>query len=141
MDQNHNPQENPQNNLNHNPYSYKPYPNPGYGNHRQMNPMETVALVLAILSIVTCTCCYLSLPMGSMAVVLALLSRGGQMKLGTKAKIAIIVGIGGIILTVGMFAVSFLVALREYGSIEGILREGCEMMGLDFEAMYGDMFQ
>ena len=72
MEQNHNPQENPQNNQNHNPYSYNPYPNPGYGNRPQANPMETVALILSIISIATCACCYLSLPLGSIAVVLAL---------------------------------------------------------------------
>ena len=141
MDPNYNPQENPQNNQNHNPYSYNPYPNPGYGNRPQINTMETVAFILSILSIVTCACCYLSLPMGSVAIVLALLSRGGQMKLSSKAKIAIAAGIIGIVLTVIAFTASYYIAIKEYGSIEGILRAYCDMAGLDFETLYGDMFQ
>lgn len=136
---------------NYNPYGNQPYNNPNngtpnyghqnYGGNRNFNPMENIAFILGLLSIVTCACCYLSLPMGSIAIVLALLSRGGNMKLSSKAKIAIATGIIGIVLTVTAFTVSFYIAINEYGSIEGILRAYCDQAGLDFEALYGDMFQ
>ena len=125
----------------HNPYSYNPYPNPGYGNRPQTNPMETVAFILSIISIATSTCFFLSLPMGSMAVVLALLSRGGQMKLGTKAKFAVVLGILGIVLTISLLIIGIMTILREYGSFEAYLRAYCDMLGIDFEALYGDVFQ
>ena len=109
--------------------------------NKNFNTMETIAIILGLLSIVTCACCYLSLPMGSIAILLALLSRGGKMKLSSKAKIAIAAGIVGIALTVITFTVSYYIAIQEYGSIEGILRAYCDMYGWDFEALYGDMFQ
>ena len=124
MDQNYNPYGNPQNNTR---------PRPNY--------METFAFTLALFSIVTCTCCYLSLPMGAVAIVLALLSRGGQMKLRSKAKLAIAVGIIGLALTIGMYALCFYVAFTNLEMFEEMMRQYCDNMGLDFETLYGDMFQ
>lgn len=126
---------------NQNPYNYRPYNNPNYGNRPQLNYMETFALSLGVFSIVTCSCCYLSLPMGAVAIVLALLSRGGNMKLSSKAKLAIAVGIIGIVITVIMYAASFYIALTNLEMFEGTLREYCDKMGLDFEMLYGDMFR
>ena len=103
--------------------------------------METVAFILSIVSIATSTCLPLSLPLGSIAVVLALLSRGGQMRLGPKAKFAVALGILGIVLTISMLIIDMISILREYGSFEAYLRACYEMLGLDFDALYGDMFQ
>ena len=146
MEPNLNPYENSQNNLDHNPYNYGPHDNipyskQNYGNQPKPNCMETFALSLGILSIVTCSCCYLSLPMGAIAILLALLSRGGNMKLGSKAKLAITVGVIGIVITLIMYAVCFYITLTNLEMFEKILREYCEQMELDFEMLYGDMFQ
>ena len=130
MEQNQNPYENPQNPS---PYTMPVRPRP--------NHMETAALVLGIISAATCSCCYLSIPLAALAIVLALLSRGGKMKLSQKAKIAIILAIVGLVLTVILYTISFYIAFSEFGDIEGILRAYCEMYGLDYEALYGDMFQ
>lgn len=132
MDQNQNPYNNPNNN---------PYVPPTYGMYQKPNYMETAALVLAVLSIVTCSCCYLSLPCAGIAIVLALLSRGGKMKLGSKAKLAIVLGIAGLLITIAFYAFAFAVAIETYGSLEELLREYCEMQGLDFDAVFGDYFQ
>ena len=141
MDQNYNPYGNPQNNTDHNSYAYRPYPNPSYGNRQSPNPMETLSLILGVLSVVTCSCCYLSLPMGAVAIVLALLSRGGQMKLSSKAKLAIAVGIMGLALTIGMYTLCFYVTFTNLEMFEEMMRQYCDNMGLDFETLYGDMFQ
>ena len=142
MDPNQNPYENPYNNQNNTPYGNNPYNNPmPHGMYQKPNYMETTALVLAVLSIVTCSCCYLSLPCAGIAIVLALLSRGGEMKLGSKAKLAIVLGIAGLLITVVFYIVVFAVALEMYGGWEGLLRESCEMQGLDFDALFGDYFK
>ena len=107
---------------------------------KKPNYMEIAALALGIASLATCSCCYISIPAGALAIVLGLLSRGGKMKLSSKAQIGIILAAVGIILTVVFYGISFYLAILEYGSIEGILRESCETLGLDFEALYGDMF-
>lgn len=140
MDQQFNPYTNPQDSGNQN--NQNPYTPPQF--HFQppkpVNLFETASLVLSIGAIVSCTCFYGSYILGALAIVFALLSRGGQMKLSPKAKLGLILGISAIILTTVVTIGAFYIAIEEYGSIEGIIREYCNMYGLDFEELYGDMF-
>lgn len=53
------------------------YGQPVSGNHSDR--MEIAAMTLGIISIVSCTCLYLAIPCGALAIILASLSRGGQM--------------------------------------------------------------
>ena len=41
--------------------------------------MQIAAMILGIISIASCTCLYLAIPCGALAVILGVLSRGGQM--------------------------------------------------------------
>jgi hypothetical protein len=79
--------------------------------------------------------------MGAMAILFALLSRGGRMSLSAKARNALVLGIAGIVITVVITGVSFYIALQEAGSIEQLLREVCEMYGYDFETLFGEYFK
>lgn len=140
MEDNFNPYTNPQeggNQNNFNPYEqqqFRPYPK------TPVNFFETASWVLAIGAILSCTCFYGSYILGALAIVFALLSRGGQMKLSPKAKLGLILGIFAIILTTVVTIGAFYIAIEEFGSIENILREYCNMYGYDFEELYGDMF-
>ena len=127
-------------NNQNNPY-ITPYNQMPQGMYQKPNYMETAALVLGVLSVVTCSCIYGAYIFGGIAIVLALLSRGGKMKLGSKAKIAIILAIAGIVITTAFYAVCFYIAIQEYGSLEELLRASCEMAGYDFDTLYGDMFK
>lgn len=73
------------------------YGQPVSGNHSDR--MEIAAMTLGIISIVSCTCLYLAIPCGALAIILASLSRGGQMRYGAKAQVGLILGIIGIVLT------------------------------------------
>lgn len=137
--------------------NFNPYTNPTGGetpNQPQMNgtpPLrhvivkpnlfELFAFAFAVASIISCTVIYTAYLFGGLAILFALLSRGPQMKFSPKAKKAMLIGIGGIILATVIFIVSFLYLLHEYGSLEGILRAGSEMMGIDFEKEFGNLFQ
>lgn len=126
--------------------------NQSYGNNYYQNnfippvpnkrsaKMETAAMVLGIISLSTCSCLYASLVCGALAIILALLSRGGENTMGTHAKIGLALGIAGLVLTILFYAFAFAVAIETYGSLEGILRAYCDMYGFDFEELYGDMF-
>lgn len=98
--------------------------------------MEKTAFVLGILSIVTCSYCYLSIPMGAIAIILGLLSRGGNMKLSRKAKNAIIFAIIGILLTVILYAASMYMIINEYGSLQNYLRELYKQLGIDYDSLF-----
>ena len=140
-------------NENYNPYTTPPEgkrPNPSNEGPvfahiphppKQGNGFELAALLLGFLAVISCTCIYVSVIFGALSILFALLSRGGKMKMSSKAKLGMILGIAGIVLTVVFTAYSFYIALAEYGTIENMLREYCEMAGLDFEELYGDMFQ
>jgi len=111
-----------------------------YQQHRPLNLFEAASWVLAIAAILSCTCFYGSYILGALAIVFALLSRGGQMKMSPRAKLGLILGIFAIILTTVVTIGAVSIALEEYGSFENILREYCNMYGYDFEELYGDMF-
>lgn len=119
------------NNFNHNYYAPQSV----------VNPYEKAAFILGIASILTCSIIYVSFPAGAIAIIFAILSKGGNMKFSSKARLGVLLGVIGLILTIIFYAVAFSIALAEYGSIEAILREACEIAGYDFEMLYGDFFK
>lgn len=108
--------------------------------NKRSDAMEAAALVLGIISIATCSCLYTGIICGALAVMFALLSRGGQMRLSSRAKAALWLGIAGIAVTTALYAFAYMFAIHEYGSLEHLLRAYCEMYGIDFEAVYGNYF-
>ena len=57
--------------------------------------LATASIALGIVSIVTFCCLYAALPCGALAIILGLLSRGGEMTFSTTGKIGIVLGIIG----------------------------------------------
>ena len=122
--------------------------NPNFNNTYQpkprvirLNMFEAASMVLAIGALVSCTCFYGAYIMGALAILFALLSRGGQMKLSSKAKFGLILGIVAIVLTTIITTVSVYIVIEEFGSIENVLREYSEMYGIDFEQEFGPLFE
>ena len=107
----------------------------------RLNMFEAASMVLAIGALVSCTCFYGAYIMGALAILFALLSRGGQMKMSFKARFGLILGIFAILLTTIITVTSVYIAIEEFGSIENVLREYCEMYGIDFEQEFGPLFE
>lgn len=105
------------------------------------NYFEMVAFGFAIASLFSCTIIYSAYLFAGLAILFALLSRGSQMTFSPRAKKSIFLSVAGILLATVIFVGSFLFLLEEYGSLEGILRAGSEMMGLDFETEFGYLFE
>ena len=106
---------------------------------KRSHAFETAALVLAVISIATCTCIYFSIPSGALAVIFALLSKGGESSLNSKSKLAFWLGIAGIAITIIIYTFSIITLLREYGSIEGILNAYSQMTGIDYSELIQEM--
>ena len=104
------------------------YGQPVSGNHSDR--MEIAAMTLGIISIVSCTCLYLAIPCGALAIILASLSRGGQIRYGAKAQVGII----GIVLTAVIISI-YLFMLYESGSIESIFKAYSDMTGIDYNQL------
>lgn len=115
-----------------------------YGKPREnprSEPMEYASLILGILALVGCTCIYLSLPCGAIAIILATLSRSGEMAYGSKAQAGLMLGIFALVFTVLLYGVSFAALLYEYGSIEGILDAYSELAGMDYNELLQQLYQ
>lgn len=107
---------------------------------RRSQSMETASLVLGTIAVVTCSCIYISIVCGALAILFALLSRGGEYTMSSKAKIGLALGIIGLLATILLYTFSYIIAINTYGSLEGILRAYCDMYGLDYEELYGGFF-
>lgn len=79
---------------NQQPNNYPPYPGMGQSPYpdRRSSGMELAALVLGILSLSLFCCPYASLPCGALAIILALLSRGGERKCSSRGLGSLILG-------------------------------------------------
>lgn len=71
--------------------SYQPNPNQPYRSRRSAR-MEAASLILGSIALLSCTCLYLAVPCGALAVIFATLSRGGMMSYTSKAQIGMILG-------------------------------------------------
>lgn len=122
-----------------NPYqNQNPYVNNNYSSPRPRangEGLAMAALVLGVLSIVTAftLTIYPSLVLGSISIVLALLSKGRAPKLASKAKISVICATAGILFTGALF-VSTLFAVSRNPSL---LQEALD----NFEAQYGVSYE
>lgn len=121
-----------------NPYG-QPYFNPYRSNHSER--MAIASMTLGIIALIGCTCLYLSIPCGALAIIFATLSRGGQMRYSGKAQMGLILGASAIILTVLVYAGSFALMLMQYGSIDGILKAYSDMSGLDYNDLIRQLYQ
>ncbi len=112
-------------------YQQNPYAPP----RRVVSGFETAALILGIISLVGCTCFYLSIPLGALAIIFASLSRGGNTKFGDLARIGLILGLLGIVISIGFTAVAVAKAYMTYGGWEGILREYAKYTGYSYDEL------
>ena len=121
-----------------NPYG-QPYHTPYRRNHSER--MAIASITLGMIALISCTCLYLSIPCGALAIIFATLSRGGQMRYSGKAQMGLILGASAIILTVIVYGVSFALALAQYGSIDGILKAYSDMVGIDYNDLIQQLYQ
>lgn len=80
------------------------------------------ALVLGILSIATCCCIYSALPFGALAILFALLSRGGEMKMNERALAGLGLGIAGLVIAIAAFVFMFLFTVNSYGGFDAFMQ-------------------
>lgn len=115
--------------------------NPVYKTNKRNLAFEASALALGMISIATCACLYSSLICGALAIIFAVLSKGGEGTMSQRARLAMWIGIAGLALTIIMYAFAFYSAISQYGSIENILRAYSDMTGQDFEALFPELAQ
>lgn len=128
MEQNYNPFENTQ--------VFRQQPK-----RTKKNAFTTASICLSVAAIISSSFFYCAYPLGALAILFALLSKGGTMHMSKKAKWGFFLGIAAIVLSTIFTVVAVYIVLEEYGSFENILIEYCQMYGLDFETEFGILFQ
>ena len=93
----------------YNPYQQMPVPD------KRSHSMELAALVCGILAILGCAVFYVSIICGALAILFAILSRGGERTCSTRANIGLGCGISGLILSVMIYGMTFTVLFASYG--------------------------
>ncbi len=109
--------------------SYQPNPNQPYRSRRSAR-MEAASLILGSIALLSCTCLYLAVPCGALAVIFATLSRGGMMSYTSKAQIGMILGIMALVAAIGLYA-----SVLGYASIDGFLKAYSDMQGMDYNEL------
>ena len=97
--------------------------------------MENAAFILALIAAASCTIFYISIVCGSLAILLALLSKGGKKSCTRRAISAIVIASIGILASIVINVMAIRVLLDTYGSWDGILRYYCEVSGIDYESL------
>ena len=113
-------------------------PNNNFYNKRSRN-MEVAALVLSIIAIASCSCIYVSIICGSLAMIFALLSKGGATSMSSMAMTSFWIAFAAVVITLIIYIGSFAAMLHEYGSIEGILKEYQNLTGIDYNELLKQM--
>mgnify|MGYP003209105465 FL=1 len=90
---------------------------------KRSQSFATAGFVLGLIAALTPYFVFTSLICGPLAIIFGLLSKGGEMTMDTKGKVAVILGIIGLVLTVLIILVAFrVVILDEFGGFENFLK-------------------
>ena len=137
-------------NRNNNPYTPPNHPYDSNGQHQFVrNPGQTMAmisLILGIASIVTLFSIYLPIILGSIAIVLAILSKGYGKKMLTTAKVGVGTAIGGMTLIVAIFGaiISLFLSMTGDELVEfgrQIDQQFEQQTGMDIEKLTGTSYE
>lgn len=91
-------------------------PAPSQDGKKPQNALATASLVMGILALLTCCCCYGGMIFGGLGIIFALLSRGDG-PLSGQAKTGMILSVIGLLLGVAAMAVMLGVGLLEAGEM------------------------
>lgn len=81
----------------------------------------TASIVMGIIAIATCCCIYTSIVCGALAIIFALLSRGGEMTMDGKAKVGLALGIVGFIVAIIVLIVAVIYCIYYFGGMDGLI--------------------
>lgn len=98
-------------------------------NYQQSEPngMSTASLVMGIISLVLCCCFYVSIPLGALGILFAILSKGKDQTMCGRSKTGLGLSIAGLVLTI-LLTIGMLVANLTYMGSDGFSRQMKEYM-------------
>ncbi len=89
---------------------------------KRSQSMAIASLVLGIAGLVMSCCIYPAIIFGSLAIIFALLSRGGELTLSGYSKAGLILGIIGIVCGILFLVYGIFILFVQFGGIEGYMQ-------------------
>lgn len=102
---------------------------------RRSKRLENASFICGIIAIATPCIVYPAFICGALAIVFALLSRGGEQTMTSRAKIGLSLGAIGFCIVLLMLLWTLVVAYVYYGGFWEMARDIYSNMGLDFDAL------
>ena len=136
-----------QNGQNPGPYWERPQHQLKHSKEEPTNGLATAAMVLGILALIGIFTIYPAIILGSLSIILALLSRGQSLKMHGQAKTGVITSVIAIGCGVALFAMVFALILgmpdffeNIYGMSYQEMMEQMEDGTLDYEELYDNIY-
>lgn len=106
-----------------------------YRKDRHSARMENLSLLMGILALVTMCFVYPTMICGALGITFALLSRGGELRFGPRARYGLTISAIALGMVLLMFVYTIVVANVYFGGIDNMARQMYEMMGIDYDAL------
>lgn len=108
--------------------------------NKRSDSMALASLILGIIAIVTSGCIYLAIVCGALGIILALLSRGGEMTFTSKGITGLTLSSIGLILTLLIYTAAFIIVINQFGGIDAFMQEYMKLYnGGSIEELYQSM--
>lgn len=108
--------------------------------NKRSDSMALASLILGIIAIVTSGCIYLAIVCGALGIILALLSRGGEMTFTSKSITGLTLSSIGLILTLLIYTAAFIIVINQFGGIDAFMQEYMKLYnGGSIEELYQSM--
>ncbi len=108
--------------------------------NKSSDNMALASFILGIIAVITSGCIYLAIVCGSLGIILALLSRGGEMKLTSRGIAGLTLSSIGLALTFLIYTAAFLFLIRSFGGIDAFMEEYMKLYnGGSIEELYQSM--
>ena len=99
--------------------------------------MALASMILGMISLITCSCIYSSIICGALGIIFAVLSKGGETFMNSRARIGLALSAIGLALTILVYTVSILTLLSQYGGVDGLIQEYMRLYDADsIEELY-----
>ena len=108
--------------------------------NKSSDNMALASFILGIIAVITSGCIYLAIVCGSLGIILALLSRGGEMKLTSRGIAGLTLSSIGLALTFLIYTAAFLFLIRSFGGIDAFREEYMKLYNTgSIEELYQSM--
>lgn len=108
--------------------------------NKRSEGMALASLILGVFAIVTSGCIYSAIVCGSLGMILALLSRGGEMAFSSKGLAGLALSGIGLFLTLLIYAAAFAFILNRFGGMDAFIQEYMKFYnGGSIEELYKSM--